>query len=97
MMEINQQSLYAILAESKDYQDKELYLHNLSFAQLMDDVVVPYESGESFFIDGVPVKKETLRKIKIVCQKESFQEIVNDLHYFLRRGSGSARQVSTKD
>ena len=44
----------AVLAEKKDYE-RPLYLHSLSFGRLMDDVVVPYEAGDAFFVDGVSV------------------------------------------
>ena len=96
-MEIDQDYKFAVIAESKDY-DKELYLHNLTFAQLMDDIVVPYESGKPFFIDGVPVdNKKNLKKIKIIRQDESFEESFNHLHHFLRAGSGSKKRVSAED
>lgn len=94
--EIDQDYKFAVIAESKDY-DKELYLHNLTFTQLIDDIVVPYESGNPFFIDGVPVKKETLNKIKIVRQDESFEGLFNHLHHFLRAGAGSKKKVSAED
>lgn len=95
-MNIDQSMKFAVVAESKEY-DKELYLHNLSFAQLFDDIVVPYESGASFFIDGVPVKKDVLKRIKIVCQKSSFEDIFNKLHHSLRAGSSSGRKVPAQD
>lgn len=96
-MDINQDTKYAVIAESNDYSGKELYLHDLSFAQLMDDIVVPYESDNSFFIDGVQVKKGSLKKIKIVRQKPSFESLLIELHYFLRAGSSSSRKVPAKD
>lgn len=73
-MEIDQDTKYAVVAESKDYE-KELYLHDLSFAQLMDEIIVPYESSQSFFIDGVPVKKGAFtfgRGVGVPTARDSF-------------------------
>ena len=44
---------FAIFAEVKEY-DKPLIMHNLPFGRLINDIVVPYKSKKSFFIDGVP-------------------------------------------
>lgn len=83
---------FAVIAESKNYE-KPLYLHDLTFAQLIDDVVVPYQTKQPFFIDGVAVKGEDLRKIKIVRQKESFELLFCDLHSDLRAGRSSGYKV----
>ena len=42
---------FAVFAEA-DGQPKPLILTNLTFARLLDDIVVPYQTGEPFFIDG---------------------------------------------
>ena len=87
---------FAVIAESKNY-DKPLYLHDLNFSKLMDDVVVPYQSQETFFIDGVPLKATDLKKIKIVRQKASFEELFSHLHHFLRGSKSSGKKVDAKD
>ncbi len=87
---------FAVIAESKNYE-KPLYLHDLNFSKLMDDVVVPYQSQETFFIDGVPLKATDLKKIKIVRQKASFEELFYGLHDFLRAGTSSGYKVDAKD
>ena len=86
---------FAVLAEKKGHE-KALHLHNLTFGQLMEDVVVPYESGEAFFIDGVPVEKKELARIKIVRQQVNFMRVFNDLHINLHRG-GSKNFVPVAD
>lgn len=44
----------------------------LTFARLMDDIVVPYDTGDTFFIDGAPVSgrytaSNTRRATKTCC------------------------------
>jgi hypothetical protein len=86
---------FAVLAEKKGLE-KALYLHGLTFGQLMEDVVVPYESEDPFFIDGVPVQKKELARIKIVRQSANFMRVFNDLHSYLHRG-GSKNFVPAAD
>ncbi len=87
---------FAVIAECKNY-DRPLYLYNLTFSRLIDDVVVPYDSGEYFFIDGVSLKKEELKKIKIIQQSEFFERLLVELHHFLRATRASGKSVSTQD
>jgi hypothetical protein len=51
---VNETSLFAIYAEAEGHARPLIQL-DLSFARLMDDIVVPYQSEQPFFIDGVPV------------------------------------------
>lgn len=71
---------FAVVAEKRGY-DRPLYLHDLTFARLIDNVVVPYESAKPFFIDGVPVKRGELAKIKIIQQAQDFSEQFSQLHH----------------
>jgi len=77
--------LFAVLAEAEGYE-KPLILTGLSFARLIDDVVLPFEKKEPFFIDGVPIMREKLRKLKILRQRKIFPILLGDLHYKLRHG-----------
>lgn len=95
-MHIDETQQFAIIAEAKDY-DKLLYLHNLTFSRLIDDIVVPYKSKASFFIDGVPVKGDDLRKIKIMQQKVNFNSFFDELHSRLRLGNSSRLKVPAQD
>jgi hypothetical protein len=70
-----------------------LVLTNLPFARLMDDVVVPYQADEPFFIDGAPLTRQRLKKLKIVRQKEFFEQSFADLHYTLREGNVQLRKL----
>lgn len=39
-------------------------MHDRSFAQIIDEVTVPYELGDPFFGDGAPIAREKVRKLK---------------------------------
>ncbi|HEX7507619.1 MAG TPA: hypothetical protein VF550_12650 [Polyangia bacterium] len=86
---------FAVQAQ-KNGLDKALYLQNLTFGQLMEDVVVPYERDDSFFIDGVPVQKKELARIKIVRQSPNFMHNLDELNFYLKRG-GSKSFVPAAD
>jgi hypothetical protein len=49
--------LFAVLIEAGGY-DKPLISTNMTFARLLDDIVVPYEKNETFFADGACVKRD---------------------------------------
>jgi hypothetical protein len=87
---------FAVIAESKNYE-KPLYLYNLPFPRLIDDVVVPYQSDKSFFIDGVPLTAKDLKRIKIVRQNASFASNFEELHSDLQLPKLSGRRVPAED
>lgn len=62
---------FAVLAE-KEGDSRGLFLHGLTITRLYDHIVVPYEEDKPFFIDGVPLERKTLRRIKIIRQDEDF-------------------------
>ncbi|CAN5389779.1 hypothetical protein BH11PSE11_BH11PSE11_12210 [soil metagenome] len=68
---LNDSSLYAVSAEAEGH-DRPLLQLDLTFARLMDDIVVPYQSQEPFFIDGAPLTAAKLRRIKILRLGETF-------------------------
>lgn len=91
-----QEQKFAVIAESKDYE-KPLYLFNLPFARLMDDVVVPYQSDKNFFIDGVSVNAKNLKRIKLLRQNDRFEEGFRTLHQHLRLPKSSGFRVPAED
>jgi hypothetical protein len=68
---VNETSLFAIYAEAEGHARPLIQL-DLSFARLMDDIVVPYQSEQPFFIDGVPV---TVAQ-SCVCRGDGFPAVV---------------------
>ena len=59
---------FIVWAEATDH-DKPLIMTDLPPARLFDDIVVPYQTDGTFFIDGAPVKAKDLRRIKILRAK----------------------------
>lgn len=59
---------------------------NMTFERLMDDIVVPFNSEEMFFIDGAAIKAADLDRIKIIKQDPFFTRTFHDLHHGLRWG-----------
>lgn len=82
----NKDPTFAVFAELRDY-DRPLVMTGLSFARLMDEVIVPFEEKDPFFIDGVPVSREGLRKLKIIREKEFFSTTFSKLHWRIRVAS----------
>ncbi len=82
---------FAVYAVRKSESTPLIQTH-LPFKRLMDEVVVPFESGEMFFIDGAPVKATDLDRIKIIRQKEFFDRIYHDLHHSMRWGGDIKKQ-----
>lgn len=62
---------FSVLVDAKDFP-KPIHSHNLSFIQLIEEVVEPYENNKSFFIDGVRLKSEFILRLKIIKQDQYF-------------------------
>ncbi len=77
--------LYAVLAETKD-SERPLILINLNFPRLIDDVVFPYEEDKPFFIDGVPLTRKKITRLKILRQNDSFLTAFHILHHGMKKG-----------
>jgi hypothetical protein len=91
MTEAQKEDQFSVFAVRKSEQTPLIQTH-LSFKRLMDDIVVPFESEESFFIDGAPVKATDLDRIKIIRLKEFFDETFQDLHHGMRWGGNIKKQ-----
>ena len=89
--EEKKEDLFAVYAVRKS-EPTPLIQSHLPFGRLMDDVIVPFESDEMFFVDGAPVKATDLDRIKIIRQKESFNRTFHDLHHGMRWGGDLKRQ-----
>ncbi|MFT3880211.1 MAG: hypothetical protein QM703_11190 [Gemmatales bacterium] len=76
---------FSVYAECEGHSSP-LYLTHLTFPQLIDDIVVPYESNNTFFIDGVALKKERLKRIKIIQHDRAFNILFENLHQGMRMG-----------
>ena len=78
-------SLYAAFAEVEDCR-RPLLMTGLTFARLVDEVIVPRERGEAFFLDGVEVTRAKVRQLKVVRQGPQFEGALEVLHNRLHHG-----------
>ncbi len=91
-MSEEKKELFAVFAEVQDF-DKPLILTNLTFARLLDDIVVPFENEDPFLIDGVPADKKKIRMLKILRQKDRFPGLFEDFNFALRRGEIERQKI----
>lgn len=84
--------LYAVYAE-RDGDTRPLLQIGLTFARLMDDIVVPYDSGETFFIDGAPISAAKLRRIKLLKLGTNFPRARANFNDSLNRAEASIRKL----
>lgn len=77
--------LFGVVAEVEGRQ-RELMLLDMSFGRLIDEIVVPYEEGHPFFIDGFPLTKDKIKRIKIVKLGQKFRYGLAELERGLKRG-----------
>ena len=83
---------FGVIAEVEG-RSTALVLLNLPFGRLIDEVVVPYDSDEPFFVDGVPVTRKTIRRIKVVMLSEPFTHGMRELERGLTLGEHQNRKV----
>jgi hypothetical protein len=83
--------LFAVHAQKRGLTT-HIFQFNLPFGRLMDEVVMPFEKGDAFFLDGVSVKPTDLERIKIVRQHESFAGKLHDLDRGMTWGSDAAQK-----
>ncbi|MEJ1409103.1 MAG: hypothetical protein RPU60_02640 [Candidatus Sedimenticola sp. (ex Thyasira tokunagai)] len=88
----NKEKLFGVIAE-KEGLAKQLVLLNIPFGRLLDEIIVPYDNGESFFIDGAPVTNEQISRIKIVELGREFEESLWRLERGLNRGDSASKKI----
>lgn len=75
---------FSVYAEAEGHA-KPLILIGLHFARLIDDIVLPYEEDEPFFIDGVPLTRNKIKRLKIIKEADYFEQYFYNLHVRLRK------------
>lgn len=91
-MEPSPDELYAVYAETEGH-DRPLLQIELTFARLMDDIVVPYQSNEPFFIDGATVTAAKLKRIKLLRLGTNFNKARFGFDTSLTRSSAETRKL----
>lgn len=84
--------LYAVYAEAEGHQKPLLQLE-LTFARLIDDIIVPYQTNESFFIDGAPITAEKLVRIKILKLGVNYGHAIHRFEGGLSRGDAQTKKT----
>ncbi|MEK6756085.1 MAG: hypothetical protein AABZ02_08040 [Bacteroidota bacterium] len=84
--------LFGVIAEVEG-RNKQLVLLNLTFGRLIDEIVVPYDTDESFFLDGVPVTRNKITRIKIISLTEKFEYGIRELERGLTRGEHQNQKI----
>ena len=79
---------FAVFAEVEGYPQPLLML-DLSFAKLLDEIVLPYQTVQPFFIDGAPLKQSDLKRLKILRLKKNFAGHYHDLNWQLRHADAT--------
>jgi hypothetical protein len=87
---------FAVLAE-KEGDPRSLFLHGLTINKLYEHIVVPYEEDKPFFIDGVPLERKTLRRIKIIREDVEFVHDLDRLHNRIQNPCGSDMHTPISD
>ncbi len=83
---------FGVIAEVED-RKKQLVLLNLPFGRLIDEIIVPYDIDEPFFIDGVPLTRKSVRRIKIVELGQGFRHGMSELEHGLNRGEPQNQKI----
>ena len=91
-IEDQEHKLFGIIAESEGYDNKMILL-DFPFGRLMDEIIVPYDTEKSFFIDGVPTTKAKIKRIKIVELGVSYQHAMGELKRGMTLGSDSIKKT----
>jgi hypothetical protein len=89
---------FAVYAEAEGHA-KPLILIGLHFARLIDDIVLPYEEDKPFFIDGVPLNRNIIKRLKIIKEADFFERLFYNLHRDLRQSADKkiyAEQYDTR-
>ncbi len=88
----NKGPFFGVIAEV-DGHAKQLVLLNVTFARLIDEIVVPYDTDEPFFIDGVSVSKKRIKRIKIISLTGRFLQGMWELERGLTRGEHQSKKI----
>ena len=90
--DIKQEQLCAVYAEAEGHSKPLLQL-DLTFARLIDDIVVPYQTDEAFFLDGALLTATKIRRIKILKLKDSYPRARADFNMGLTRSDAQTRKL----
>jgi hypothetical protein len=85
--------LFSVLCQPND-DPGLLFLRELTFSRLLDDVVVPFETNKPFFVDGVPLTKDKIRRLKIIQESDFFASEFSHIHNDVRTRQGKELEAA---
>ena len=85
-------ALFGVIAEMHG-RSRPMVLLDLPFSRLIDDVIKPFDQDEPFFIDGVPLTRDKIARIKIVRFGEQYKHAVWELERGLNRGENQGQKI----
>lgn len=91
-MEDTVEERFIVWGEAEGH-DRPLIMTDLPLARLFDDIVVPYQTGETFFVDGAPVKGKDLKRIKILRAKPHLGDALGNFRIGLTRAEPQTRKI----
>jgi hypothetical protein len=91
-IESEKAELYAVYVEAKGHEKPLLQLE-LNFARLIDDIIVPYQTGEAFFVDGAPLTAEKITRIKVLKLSQQYARAKLLFDRGLTTGDAPTRKV----
>jgi len=83
---------FGVVAEIEG-RARPVVLLKLPFGRLIDEIIVPYDNGEPFFIDGVPVTRKSISRIKVVELGESFRMAMREFENKLNQGEPQNQKI----
>ena len=83
---------FVVWAET-DGHSMPLVHSDLPFGRLFDEIVVPYQNEEPFFIDGAPVKAKELKRIKILRAKSGLAHALGEFNWILKNGAPELQRI----
>jgi hypothetical protein len=69
---------------------------NVSWGRLMEDIVIPYDSGESFFVDGAAIKATDLDRLKILLNGQGCGRAFANINWHMRTGDMKTKEMYAK-
>jgi hypothetical protein len=86
---------FTISAVRKDNPTPLLQM-NLSWGRLMEDIVIPFDSGEMFFVDGAATKATELDRLKILLNGHGLDRAFAHINWNMRTGNTNTREMYAK-
>jgi hypothetical protein len=86
------ESRFGVIAEI-DGRPRSVVQLKVPFGRLIDEIIVPYDNDQPFFIDGVTVTRKNIKRIKVVELGEAFHAAMREFENMLNRGKAENQKI----